>query len=101
MTSSVGPLEPQAEPLPSAAVPLPAPARPAAIRAHGPRRPWYRREPWLAVNLASFVPIGVGFALPERTHAPLLGASALLLASSVALLMRQGPFRATEPPTRR
>jgi hypothetical protein len=55
--------------------------------------PWYRREPWLAVALASFVPIGVGFALPQQHHYLLLGMSAVLVVLSIAMLIREGRFR--------
>ena len=58
--------------------------------------PWYRREPWLSVVLAAFVPIAVGFATPQEFHALLLGLSGLLLVMSIAMLIRQGPF--TEHP---
>jgi hypothetical protein len=55
--------------------------------------PWYRREPWLAVALASFAPIGAGFALPQEFHYLLLGMSGVLVVLSIAMLFRQGPFR--------
>jgi hypothetical protein len=67
-------------------------ARPAPGRSEVPW-PWFRREPWLLTILAAFVPIGVGFALPEQLHVLLLGASALLVLLSVGMLIRQGPFR--------
>ena len=56
--------------------------------------PWYRREPWFATMLLAFVPLAVGFALPESTHVLLFAVSALLALTSVAMLLRQGVFRA-------
>jgi hypothetical protein len=81
-----------------------APAAPEVVRA-APRpiataRPWYRREPWLGVTLASFAPIGAGFATPQQYHHLLLGLSGVLVILSTALLIRQGPFREQEPPVR-
>jgi len=58
--------------------------------------PWYRREPWVPVILAAFVPLGVGFVLPHAFHLLLIGVSALLVVLSTAMLIRQGPF--TEHP---
>jgi len=55
--------------------------------------PWYRREPWVPVILAAFVPIGVCFALPQGVHLPLLALSGLLVVLSAAMLIRQGLFR--------
>jgi 4-amino-4-deoxy-L-arabinose transferase-like glycosyltransferase len=59
-------------------------------------RPWYRREPWLAVILVAFVPVLVGFATPQHFHMPLMALSALLTLTALALLIRQGPFRPRE-----
>jgi hypothetical protein len=59
---------------------------------------WYRREPWLPVMLAAFVPIGAGFVLPHAFHLLLIGMSALLVILSTAMLIRQGLFRAQLPP---
>jgi hypothetical protein len=90
---------------PTAADAVEAPTQPIATEApqhetkttSAPERampwPWYRREPWLSVAMAAFVPIGVGFALPEELHVLLLGMSALLVLLGVAMLIRQGPFR--------
>ena len=86
MTSSAHPL--------AAATPPPAVLTRETTR---PGWPWYRGEPWLAINLSAFVPLGTALALPEWTHIPLLGASAMLAALSIVLLIRQGLFRANEP----
>ena len=67
--------------------------------AHDAPWPWYRREPWLSVVLAAFVPIAVGFATPQEFHALLLGLSGLLLVLSIAMLIRQGPFTEHPRPT--
>jgi hypothetical protein len=54
---------------------------------------WYRREPWLAVSLLGFVPIGVGFFTPQSVHVPLLAMAGLLVLVGIGLLVRQGPTR--------
>ena len=74
--------------------PASAPARsstsPAAASAPSP---WYRREPWLAVVLAAYVPTGAGFLTPAAFHPPLIALSAMLVLAAIVLLLRQGPFR--------
>jgi hypothetical protein len=55
--------------------------------------PWYRREPWLPVAMAAFVPIAVGFETPQEYHALRLGVSGVSVVLSIAMLLRQGPFR--------
>jgi hypothetical protein len=71
---------------------------PSTERRHETPWPWYRREPWLAVVLAAFVPIAVGFATPQEFHVLLISVSALLVIVSTAMLIRQGPFRAHPRP---
>jgi hypothetical protein len=86
----------ETSPLPAApaAAPVAAPDVAAATTARSAAPwPWYRREPWLPVMLAAFVPIGVGFMLPQAFHLLLIGVSALLVLLSTAMLIRQGPFR--------
>jgi VIT1/CCC1 family predicted Fe2+/Mn2+ transporter len=56
--------------------------------------PWYQRETWLAVTLSAFLPIIIGFALPQSTHKLLLATAAALLVVGVTLLVRRG---ATQP----
>ena len=54
-------------------------------------RPWYRREPWLAVELAAFLPMVAAFLVPEQLGVPLVGFSGFLVAAGLALLIRRGP----------
>jgi hypothetical protein len=76
----------------------PAPAARPSVPAHAPAasRPWYRREPWLAVVLAGYVIMGVAFLMPERLHPAFLVASGALMLAAVALLLRQGLFRPSQ-----
>lgn len=58
-----------------------------------PAKPWYQREPWLAVTVSAFVPVAVGFALPQSVHMPLLALAGLLVIVGLGLLVRQGPTK--------
>jgi len=71
-----------------------ATSAPAAPRSQATATaPWYRRETWLAVTLSAFLPVLVGFLLPQSTHALLLALAALLLLVGAGLLVRRGPTR--------
>jgi len=48
-----------------------------------------RFEPWLGVASSAFVPIGVMFILPTSFSWPMIGLAAVLVLSSVAMLIRQ------------
>jgi hypothetical protein len=59
--------------------------------------PWYRREPWLAVELLAFVPLLAALAVPRRFQLALIAVGGLLVALGLVLLWRQGPFAARRP----
>jgi hypothetical protein len=48
---------------------------------------WYRREAWLAVCLASFLPIVVAIFAPQPWKVPLAGLSGVVLAASMLMLV--------------
>ena len=48
-----------------------------------------RFERWLGVASSAFVPIGVMFILPTSFSWPMIGLAAVLVLSSVAMLIRQ------------
>ena len=56
-------------------------------------RRWYRREPWLAVMLAAFVPLVAAAIAPDAARYPLIGLTGLAIVVGVAMLIRQGVFR--------
>jgi hypothetical protein len=76
----------------AASAPAPSRSRPADSRV-ADEGPWYRREAWLAVSLAAFVPIFVGFFTPQSMHVPLLALAALLVIVGLGLLVRRGVTR--------
>lgn len=61
---------------------------PSPARAARPALPWYRREPWLAVLAAAFVPILLALVAPAPLRMPLLGVSAVLMAAGLTMLVR-------------
>jgi hypothetical protein len=50
--------------------------------------PWYKRETWLALCLAAFVPLLLGTIAPKSWQMLLFVVSALLFAGSIGLLVR-------------
>jgi len=71
--------------------PLEARAEPAP--ADETSRPWYRREPWLAVMLAAFVPLTAAIFAPDPARYALMGLSGRALIIGAVMLMRQGVFQ--------
>jgi len=68
-------------------------ARAEAAASDGTSQPWYRSEPWIAVALAAFAPLGAAVIAPDAAQYPLIGLSGLLLVLSIVMLLRQGVFR--------
>ena len=68
-------------------------ARAERAPADGTSRPWYRREPWLAVMLAGFVPLTAAIFAPDPARYALMGLTGLALIIGAAMLMRQGVFQ--------
>ena len=60
--------------------------RDAAVVTNGP---WYRREPWLVVQLLAFVPIIAAMFLPKAYHLPLFGVGGSLIIVGIVLLIRR------------
>ena len=58
-----------------------------------PSRPWYHREPWLAVSLAGLALTLLAAMAPQSLRVPMIGLGGLLTVAGIALLVRQGPFR--------
>jgi hypothetical protein len=52
-------------------------------------QPWYRRESWLAICFAAFIPISLALMLPDALKRPLLGVGVLLAVTGLALLVRK------------
>jgi hypothetical protein len=50
--------------------------------------PWYRREAWLAVCLAAFIPLVLGAAAPKGWQGPLFTISGAAFVASVVMLVR-------------
>jgi hypothetical protein len=48
--------------------------------------PWYRREPWLAVCLASFLPVFAALLSPQSWRMPLTGVTGVLMGASMLML---------------
>jgi hypothetical protein len=104
--SAVLPEPHSAPPRPTASRPTEAdpnvePKRPPETRAEpataeAPTQPWYRREPWLAVMLAAFVPLAAAVFVPDPARYPLIGLTGLALVVGAVMLVRQGIFG---PPT--
>jgi hypothetical protein len=53
------------------------------------KQPWYRRESWLAICFAAFIPITLALILPASLKFPLLGLGVLLAAIGLAMLVRK------------
>ena len=53
---------------------------------------WYRREPWLAVMLAGFVPLAAAIPAPDAVQYPLLGLTVIAVVIGSVMLVRQGVF---------
>ena len=92
---------PTALPTPQSATPesvVPAP-RPTLVprTADATSWPWYRSEPWLAVELSAFVPLLVAIAFPGRFQIALLALAGLLVVLGLVMLVRQGPFTPRRP----
>ncbi len=51
--------------------------------------PWYRREMWLAVCLASFVPVCIAIVAPPEWKVPLIGLAGAVMMASIVMLIRQ------------
>lgn len=79
----------------------PEAAAPSLPTVGAPAWPWYRREPWLAVELLGFLPLLVALVVPRRLQLALIAAGGLLVALGLLLLWRQGPFAARRPTDRR
>jgi len=71
----------------------PLEARAEHAPADGTSRPWYRREPWLAVMLAAFVPLTAAIFAPDPARYALMGLTGLALIIGAVMLMRQGVFQ--------
>ncbi len=56
-------------------------------------RPWYRRERWLAVELAALPPTIAAFVVPESARPTFVIISALLLLGGLVMLVMRGPAR--------
>ena len=54
--------------------------------------PWYRSEPWLAVELSGLLPIVVAFVVPLRFRVPLIAIAMVLVVTGLSMLFRQGSF---------
>ena len=81
---------------PHAVAPAPRPTLVAPVP-DARRWPWYRSEPWLAVELSAFVPLLVAIALPGRFQLALLVLAGLLVVLGLVMLVRQGPFTPRRP----
>lgn len=55
--------------------------------AHLSTAPWYKREPWLAVCLAAFVPVIAALLAPQSWRVPLTAATAVLMFASMVMLV--------------
>ena len=87
-----------ARPLPPVEAAAPRPTLvPSDVRSPESAWPWYRREPWLAVELLGFLPLLLALAVPRRFQLALIAAGLLLVALGLVLLWRQGPFAARRP----
>ncbi len=73
------------------------PIQPQAFDVALEHAPWYRREAWLAICLASFVPAIVAIYVPRAYQWPLIGLTILAMASSMLMLIRHlGRLRSAE-----
>ena len=52
-------------------------------------RPWYRREPWLLMQLLAFAPIVAAMVLPKTYQLPLFGLGGMLVVVGMVLLVRR------------
>jgi hypothetical protein len=78
---------------------IPSSPTPASPSAHAqPPRPWYRREPGVALCLSGFVPVALGIALPRGAHVPLFAIAALLTLAGLVLIVRQEVRRGPRVP---
>lgn len=64
-------------------------------------RPWYRREPGLALCLAAFVPVLLVLVLPPTVRVPLFAIAAVLAVAGLVLIVRHEMARAPRVPTSR
>ncbi|WP_284351336.1 hypothetical protein [Roseisolibacter agri] len=87
---------PTALPTPESAAPAPHPTL-VPTAADATSWPWYRSEPWLAVELSAFVPLLVVIAFPGRFQIALLALAGLLVVLGLVMLVRQGPFAPRRP----
>ena len=55
--------------------------------------PWYRRETWLAVQIAAIVPILGAMVVPETYRLPLCVVGGALVAVGTVMLLRHKPMR--------
>jgi len=67
-------------------------ARAEAVPADGTSRPWYRREPWLAVMITAFAPLAAAIFAPDPARYVLIGLTGLALIVGAVMLIRQGVF---------
>lgn len=49
--------------------------------------PWYRREPWLAVCIASFLPVAAALLAPQAWRVALTGVTLVMMAVSMLMLV--------------
>lgn len=57
--------------------------------------PWYRREKWLAVQIAAIVPILGAMLVPETYRLPLCAIGGALVAVGTVMLLRHKPMPAS------
>ena len=57
--------------------------------------PWYRREKWLAVQIAAIVPILSAMLVPETYRLPLCVLGGALVAVGTVMLLRHKPMPAS------
>ena len=57
--------------------------------------PWYRREKWLAVQIAAIIPILGPKLVPEAYRLPLCVLGGALVAAGTVMLLRHKPIPAT------
>jgi len=74
--------------------PIPRTAVTAEAVAGGSDLPWYRREKWLAVQIAAIVPILGAMLVPATDRLPLCIFGGVLVAVGTVMLLRHKPMPA-------
>ena len=86
--AQASPPAPSSAPEPAASVVPPVP--PPAVSDAPTSAPWYRREAWLLVSLAGFLPLLLALVVPQSLRVPLIAVAGLLIACGTVMLARRG-----------